>query len=49
MFVAGGVTYSEVRCLYNIMRETKREIIVASTNICLPGDFLGSLQSVSED
>lgn len=30
VFVAGGITFSETRCLYKIMQETKREIVIGA-------------------
>tara|TARA_B100000780_G_scaffold18042_1_gene11787 strand:+ start:341 stop:1141 length:801 start_codon:yes stop_codon:yes gene_type:complete len=55
--VFGGVTYSELRGLYDLMESTKREIIICATDIITPAYFLKELanmghqsrESVDED
>merc|ERR1740130_2043936 len=36
VFVAGGITWSEVKCLHRISKQMKREIVIASTHISTP-------------
>ena len=45
--VFGGITYAEMRSMYEIMAKTKREIIVCCTDIVTPNMFMQSLGSMS--
>jgi hypothetical protein len=42
----GGVTYSELRGLYDLMQEKRCEIIVCATDILTPSHFLRSLRGM---
>ena len=43
VFVIGGMTYSEMRCLHKVMKETKREVIIGSTHITTQKTFLNEV------
>lgn len=47
VFVMGGITYSEMRSVYEIARQTKREVFIGSTEILTPARFLAHLGSNS--
>ena len=49
MFIAGGVTYSELRAVSEMMRSTKREIIVGSTHFIKPEGFIKDLGILGDD
>ncbi|KAJ3396659.1 vacuolar sorting protein VPS33/slp1 [Lobulomyces angularis] len=40
LFVLGGISYSEIRSAYEIMEETNREVIIGSTSINSPYEFI---------
>eukprot|EP00668_Euglena_longa_P041600 GGOE01054770.1.p1 GENE.GGOE01054770.1~~GGOE01054770.1.p1 ORF type:complete len:609 (+),score=216.48 GGOE01054770.1:92-1918(+) len=44
VFVVGGVTYSEIRSAYEVMRESKREVIVGGTSILTPHGFVEEMK-----
>eukprot|EP00943_MAST-04B_sp_MAST-4B-sp1_P008634 g8634.t1 len=43
VFVIGGMTYSEMRCMHKVMAETKREVIIGSTHITTQKTFLNEV------
>ena len=45
--VFGGVTYPELRGLYDLMQEKRCEIIICATDILTPSHFLRSLRGMS--
>jgi syntaxin-binding protein 1 len=45
--VFGGVTYSELRGLYDLMQTTHREIIICATDILTPSHFLNQLRNMA--
>jgi syntaxin-binding protein 1 len=49
VFIAGGMTYSEIRAINEVMKLTKREIIIGSTHIVRPVDFLRDLDILGDD
>ncbi len=46
VFVLGGITFSEIRVAYELMIQTKREIILGSTSLLTPPNFIASLSSL---
>ena len=46
IFVAGGVTYSELRTIYQL---PNKEVILGSTNIWRPVEFVESLRELSQE
>ena len=49
MFVIGGITRSEVRTAYEISRTTGRDVIIGSTSLDTPLEFLGHLRGLDEE
>lgn len=49
VFVAGGVTASEVRSCYELSEKYSREIIIGSGDYTAPKQFLSSLSNISRD
>ena len=50
VFVIGGMTYSEMRCIHKVMGETKREVLIGSTHITTPKLFMNEvLNKLGED
>lgn len=47
-YVAGGITYSEVRLMYELTEATNKDFFVGSEVILKPRDFLIGLQSVDK-
>ena len=47
VLVFGGITYAEMRSMYETMQRTKREIIVCCTDIVTPNMFMQSLGQMS--
>jgi hypothetical protein len=46
IFVAGGVTFAEIRIVYELSIKLKRDIIIGSTHILTPREFLKSLKEL---
>eukprot|EP01137_Pigoraptor_chileana_P005928 Opistho-2@2973 len=48
VFVLGGVTYSELRVAYEVMRSRQREVVIGSTHLLTPKRFVADLQSLDK-
>ncbi len=46
MFVLGGITSSEMRVAYELMMQTKSEIIIGGTSLLTPQNFIDGLGSL---
>lgn len=47
-FVAGGITYSEVRSIYELSNTLQKDFYIGSESILRPRDFLIGLQSIDK-
>ncbi|KAF9919446.1 vacuolar sorting protein VPS33/slp1 [Linnemannia zychae] len=47
VFIAGGVTYSEIRAMYELCQSMGRDIMVGSTDIITPRQFIYSLKDLA--
>jgi len=47
VFVLGGITYSEIRSAYEIAKQKNVKLIVGSTNILIPADYIRQLADLS--
>ncbi|CAI5760261.1 unnamed protein product [Candida verbasci] len=48
-FVAGGMTYSEIRSIYELTSSMNKEFYIGSESILKPRDFLIGLQSIGQN
>ncbi|KAG7394430.1 vacuolar sorting protein VPS33/slp1 [Phytophthora boehmeriae] len=48
VFVCGGATYSELRSIYEVRTQEKRDIILGSTSLMAPPAFIESLSNLKE-
>ncbi|KAJ2236281.1 syntaxin binding protein 1, partial [Coemansia sp. RSA 485] len=46
IYIAGGMTFSEMRSVYEMARKYRRQIYIGSTHIITPGGFLNDLKSL---
>jgi len=46
VFVIGGMTYSEMRAAYEAAQSSSYEVVIGSTNIITPTEFLGQLKEL---
>jgi len=46
VFVAGGMTYAEVRAAYEISEAHSKDVIIGSTHICTPKKYISDLASL---
>ncbi|KYQ92769.1 Sec1-like family protein [Tieghemostelium lacteum] len=46
IFVIGGITYSEMRSIYELSNYYKKNIYIGSTGILLPKDYVNDVQSI---
>ncbi|KAK9767638.1 syntaxin binding protein 1 [Basidiobolus ranarum] len=46
IFVAGGLTYSEIRSIYELANATNREIYIGTTHIITPTQFMQDLSNL---
>lgn len=47
VFIAGGVTYSEIRAMHELCHSMGRDIIIGSTHIITPRQFIYSLRHLA--
>lgn len=48
VFVIGSMSYSEMRCAYEVTQSTKREIIIGSNCALSPNKFLNEVETLSQ-
>lgn len=48
-FIVGGMTYSEIRTVYEVSNKIKRNFFVGSTHILRPRDYLSELAKIVSD
>ncbi|KAG1713033.1 hypothetical protein DVH05_000761 [Phytophthora capsici] len=48
VFVSGGATYSELRSIYEVRSEEKRDVILGTTALMAPPTFIESLATLKE-
>eukprot|EP01133_Synstelium_polycarpum_P010259 gene10259-11964_t len=46
IFVLGGISFSEMRSIYEVAQHHKRNIYLGSTGILLPEEYVGDIQSL---
>ncbi|KAF9963764.1 vacuolar sorting protein VPS33/slp1 [Mortierella alpina] len=49
VFIAGGVTHSEIRAMHELCHEMGRDIVIGSTHIITPRMFVYSLRAITPD
>jgi len=48
VFVAGGITYSETRAVYEVTKTSKRQVLIGSTSILTPKIFVENLAKLKK-
>jgi len=48
IFIAGGMTMSEMRSGYELTKKFSREVIVGSTHVITPGKFIEGLRNLKK-
>ena len=48
VFIAGGATTAELAAIQKVMREQQRDVVVGTTHILSPQDFVHDLQFLDE-
>jgi len=48
IFIAGGVTYSELRSVYELSRKFKRDVLIGSTSMLTPDVFIHDLKELKK-
>mmetsp|Transcript_2933 Transcript_2933/g.3968 ORF Transcript_2933/g.3968 Transcript_2933/m.3968 type:complete len:731 (+) Transcript_2933:188-2380(+) len=48
VFVAGGITHAEIQSIYDMMKDTENEIVVGSTHLLKPKQYLFDLEHLDE-
>jgi syntaxin-binding protein 1 len=48
VFVVGGLTFGELRSVYEVMKAEKREIIVGTTNLASPVQFIDTIGDLKQ-
>ena len=49
VFIAGGVGYSELRTAYEMMQMKSKEVIIGSSHLMSPDDFIRNLGELSSE
>lgn len=49
MFMMGGLSYSEIKASRDVMKSESRELIVGSTALLSPKDFIEDLELLGQD
>ena len=49
IFVAGGITYSEMKAAYEVMAQNSKEVIVGSTHVFNPDTFVKDIAALDPD
>ncbi|KAI7816153.1 Sec1-like protein [Gamsiella multidivaricata] len=47
VFIAGGVTYSEIRAMYELCESMGRDIVIGSTHVTTPRQFMRSMRHLA--
>lgn len=48
LFIAGGMTFSEMRSAYEVGEKLNRQVIIGSTSILTPKQYVNSLKSLKK-
>jgi syntaxin-binding protein 1 len=46
VFVAGGVSFSEMRAAYEVMEQHKKEVIIGGTSYLVPNAYVDQLRAI---
>jgi syntaxin-binding protein 1 len=49
VFMAGGATYSEARSCYEVTAQTSRDVVLMTSHMTTPKQWIGQLHSLSQD
>lgn len=49
IFCVGGITHEEMQSIYNVSKANEREVILGSTSIISPNDFLDEVMTLAND